>query len=421
MRPSYAAETNTLRVGVAKLDITPKDLTGFYSVWAKRFDSVHDPIYVRALLIDNGATRAALVATDLVEFGDTITLRQRIQRELGIPADHIMITASHDHNAPRGGPIAPGTSSADGRPYSPPSYIKLVDDRIVEALQKAKAGLQPARVGVGTGRADINVNRNGYNGKGYGGADPNGPSDKTVWVVKFETTAGEPLAILMNYGVHSVVVGSANPQLSGDLAGAAERFVERSYGDKLVALWTMGPAGDQNPKYMSGPREGAGSMVYEGMDAQGFVVATEVVQTANRITHMSATASISAGESSFNCDAIPPKPRPANAPPSPFAPNPDFKEVFEKPASYRIYLNLIQINQIALAGVSGEIFTNIYWHLKKDSPLADTILVTMSNGRIGYIGDDASYDGPFGNPSVVRGCAETGIVNGLVDMMSRSQ
>jgi hypothetical protein len=82
------------------------------------------------------------------------------------------------------------------------------------------------------------------------------------------------------------------------------------------------------------------------------------------------------------------------------------------------HLNLIEINQIAITGVSGEVFTNIYLHLKKDSPLSNTIMVTMSNDRIGYIGDDASYDGAFRNASVVRGCAENGIVNGLVQMIS---
>ena len=104
-----------------------------------------------------------------------------------------------------------------------------------------------------------------------------------------------------------------------------------------------------------------------------------------------------------------------------FKPNPNFHETIPAPTSYKIHLNLIEINQIALTGVSGEIFTNIYWHLKKDSPLADTIMVTMSNDRIGYIGDDASYDGPFRNASVVRGCAEPGIVNGLVKMIADNQ
>ncbi len=126
-------------------------------------------------------------------------------------------------------------------------------------------------------------------------------------------------------------------------------------------------------------------------------------------------------KAAFTCETVPPAARPASATPSPFVPNPDFKEKFEFPASAKIYLNLIQINQIALAGVSGEVFTKIYWRLKKESPLANTILVSMSNGRVGYLADDASYDGPFRNPYVVRGCAETGIVNGLMDLVARQQ
>ena len=49
------------------------------------------------------------------------------------------------------------------------------------------------------------------------------------------------------------------------------------------------------------------------------------------------------------------------------------------------------------------------------------MMITMANDRIGYIGDDASYDGPFRNASVVRGCAENGIVNGLVEMIGANQ
>jgi neutral ceramidase len=86
-----------------------------------------------------------------------------------------------------------------------------------------------------------------------------------------------------------------------------------------------------------------------------------------------------------------------------------------------IHLNLIQINQIAITGVSGEVYTKIYWHLKKESPLADMMMVTISNDRIGYIGDDAAYDGPINNAAVVRGCAENGIVNGLVDLMKQNK
>jgi len=51
--------------------------------------------------------------------------------------------------------------------------------------------------------------------------------------------------------VLAVVLGPENRLVTGDIAGAAERFLERYYGDRVVALWTIGAAGDQNPKYMS--------------------------------------------------------------------------------------------------------------------------------------------------------------------------
>jgi Neutral/alkaline non-lysosomal ceramidase, N-terminal len=418
-----AAETNTLRVGAAKIDITPKDLTGLVSVWNKPFDGVHDPIFARALLLDNGTNTAAIVATDLVEFGRTLALRQRIARELAIPVDHIMITASHDHNAPRGGPITPGTSSEQGRPSSTPAYTQFVDDRIVEALKKARSSLQPARVGVGAGYADINVNRNRYNGKGYGGADVDGPSDKTVWVVKFENLSGEPIALLMNYAVHSVVAGPQNALVTGDLAGATERFVEKQLQDKVVALFTMGAAGDQNPKFSTslwtmgsageqGKKDPAMSApAYEAMDTLGAILGAEVIQTANRIARMTPNARIEAEERVFSC-ATPPPTTPAGAASTnamPAAP---------KPATMDIRLGLIKINQIALTGVSGEVFTKIYWRLRKESPLTNTIMATIANDRIGYIADDAEYGGPYSRPDLARGCAEDGIVNGLVDMIS---
>jgi neutral ceramidase len=58
--------------------------------------------------------------------------------------------------------------------------------------------------------------------------------------------------------------------------------------------------------------------------------------------------------------------------------------------------------------------------LKKGSPLSKTIMITIANDRIGRIADDAAYDKPIfevnGSP-LAPGCAENGIVNGLVEMI----
>ena len=54
-------------------------------------------------------------------------------------------------------------------------------------------------------------------------------------------------------------------------------------------------------------------------------------------------------------------------------------------------LSLILLDEVAIAGVSGEVVTNIYRHLRKETPLADTILATIVNDRVGYLVDDAGW------------------------------
>ena len=84
------------------------------------------------------------------------------------------------------------------------------------------------------------------------GNNPDGVSDKTVVVIKFETLSGEPLAIFSNYGVHGTVMGPANLQVSSDLPGATARFVEQHYGGKVVVPLDQRAAGDQDPIYRTG-------------------------------------------------------------------------------------------------------------------------------------------------------------------------
>jgi hypothetical protein len=85
-----------------------------------------------------------------------------------------------------------------------------------------------------------------------------------------------------------------------------------------------------------------------------------------------------------------------------------------------LHLSLIMLNEVGIAGVSGEVVTNIYRHLQRDTPLSNTILATIVNDRVGYLVDDAAYDKPIfevnGSPAA-RGCAENAIVDGLVGMI----
>jgi hypothetical protein len=410
---AWGAESGPLKVGVAKIDSTPEKLEGLTTLWRKPYAGVHDHIYIRALVLDNGKSVAGILAADLVEFGDTVALRERIAKEAGIPADHLILTASHDHAAPRAGIVTPGAQAQVGGAATA-AYSTWLYDKIVEAFKQARAAEQPARMGIGTGRAYVNTNRDEYDPeKGWElGVNYDRPSDKTVWVVKFETPAGDPIAVLFNYGVHSVVAGPENDQLTGDLAGAAERYVEAHYKDKAVALFTIGPAGDQNPTFIGPAQQPVeAAPMYQAVDAEGFMLGAEVVRVAVRIKNLTDAAKIGAEEKVISC---PTKPRTTSAAPG---------QSTQQAANLNIHLGLIKVNEIAFTSVSGEVVTNIYYHLKQASPLKNTMMITLANDRIGYIIDDAAYDTPIfegaGVP-LARGCAENGIVNGLVEMIKEN-
>ena len=154
---------SSFRAGAAKVDITPTQLP-------KTSEGILDHIYARAIVIDNGTTSAALVSVDTGMLGEQVwrTVSQRIEKELGIPAQNLIMNPTHTHSASGG--------SAE---------------QIFNAIKAAKEKLQPARIGYGTGVSYINVQRNIIDRKTHKwweGANYDGPSDKTVAVIKFETT-----------------------------------------------------------------------------------------------------------------------------------------------------------------------------------------------------------------------------------------
>jgi hypothetical protein len=457
-----AATVPNLKVGVAKVDITPKDTTDMVGISPRPYGGVHDRLYARALVLDNGTVTAAIVALDLVEMGDTTVLRQRIEKELGIPAAHIIIDASHDHNAPRGGPPTAGTSSADGRPYSPPAYIQQVDDSIVDVLKQAKAAVQPALVGYGTGKVDVSVARYGYTPERGWRENPNEdiPVDKTVRVAKFTKPDGTPIAIMFNYAVHSnAETGEPSNMINGDIAGNAETFIEHQYKDQVVALWSMSAAADVYPKFnWDMGLETDSTDVFAPIEIQGAMIGGEVMKVIKRTTDMTGVVTLYADARAVPCEMnIPPasgrvgpssgngganggnggnaggngagqnggngggQNAAAGGPPRPAQMKmPHLLDAPKPGDTLDIQLGFIRINQLAITGVSGEIGSHIFEHVASLSPFPENMMITLSNNRDGYIPDDAGWDHQGQGQAFVRGCAEKAIVNNLVEMMKAS-
>lgn len=430
---SFGAHAGALSVGAAKVDITPPadaalQMSG-YAGRTQGFSSVHDHIYARAIVLSDGKTSAAIMAWELIAIPDAVwkDLAQRISTQLGIPVDHLIVAGEHVHSAP-----TISGAYEEGGPKAI-AYTKRAEDLAFQAVKEAKANLQPAKFGWGTGEAYVNINRRERfpNGGWWLGYNPKGPSDKTDAILKFTTLSGKPIAIFMNYSVHGTVMGPDNLEVSGDLPGATSRYVEEFYAGKfqvrgdagwalrlnpqdqgqVVALWTSGPAGDQNPIVDDSGED------FSMVAALGRILGEESVRVANQITSMSSEVEIrSAPEEVLTC----PGRKLSSKPGGPF-PASDLKFVSAKPAHVR--LSLLMLNDIALTGVSAEVLTPIFQRLQRESPLTKMIMITHVNGLSGYIPADAQYNQVSYEVEATHfqpGCAESGIVNGLVKMMKKT-
>ena len=422
----HAADQGGLRAGAARVDITPPAAAALpmsgYGNRTQGFKGIHDHIFVRAIVLDNGTTQVALVAWELIFVPDAVweDVSRQISNEAGIPRENLLLAAVHDHGAPSLGSATPGTAE----------YTKTVQAAAVEAVRLAKARLQPARFGIGTGTAYVNINRRERMPAGgwWLGYNESGPSNKTVTVLRFEDMSGVPIAFFINYPVHVVVMGPENYQITGDLAGATSRFVEQHYagkdrprsdagprlrprpeeksaGEGPVAVWTSGAAGDQNPVSMASGED------FTLVDALGKMLGEEVVRVSAGVK-TSPQARLWGAQQVATC--------PGRRIEGSVRPSTDYRFTDSDPVNIR--LGLVMIDKIALAGVSGEVFTLIHERLKKDSPFPFTIMVTHANGSSGYIPDDAAYDQISYEIVASRlkpGCAESAIVNGLRELMRR--
>ena len=212
-------------VGVAVVDITPPAglaMAGF----AARSDTAtgtHDPLTVRALVVGN----TALVTVDVI--GIDASLSRRVRHRCALADDAVTILATHTH----GGPVSmPGRLwfRTDG------AYLLQLEDGIVQAIEKAKAARQPVRLFGGTG-VDPGYAKNRRQN--------NGPVDRNIPVLRFDSADGAPIAILTSYAFHPVVLAADNLSWTGDYPHFVRQELELAYPG-AVAFFSTGCAGDVN-------------------------------------------------------------------------------------------------------------------------------------------------------------------------------
>ncbi|WP_308910440.1 hypothetical protein [Pseudokordiimonas caeni] len=431
--PAYAADhvDSTLKAGAAKVEFTP-DATAL----PEGYLGILDPVYVRALVLQTGKSKAALVSVDAGAIPDQVWLAaSEASAKLGIPREALQVTATHTHSVPR-------------------DLGAVLSARIAEALKAADARLEPARIAYGEGVSFINVNRNMIDPetrKWWEGPNYDGPSDKTVAVVKVETTNGQPIALYYNYAVHAVITGQLD-KVSGDIPGATSRYIEDALDDRAVALWSEGAAGDQNPIFfqqtydlreirikdfaargidisntmLPGGKEldRSNPAVLKLMKQQEQMIASmgqmlgeEVLHVARSNMNRAETVPVIYGsQKDITCPGRTRTDEGRAGAPGTY--------VDADPVPIR--LSLLRVGDIVIGGVNAEVFNPIAMKFKARSPFARTVMATLTNGYApsGYIPHDAAYAQytfEVVSSRLKPGCAEEAIAEGLLDLIEGSE
>ncbi|MFO0954913.1 MAG: hypothetical protein U0835_27870, partial [Isosphaeraceae bacterium] len=226
-----------LRAGVARVDVTDE-----------RPGPPNDRLYVRALVLDNGETRVALVTVDAVAIGGIGPIgddylpkvRARLERELNLRPSNLMVNASHCH-----GLVVPEAAK-----------------RTVDAVAEAVKRLVPVRIGTGTGREDRVMQNRRLLLKDGSTADVRhaysippdaqvvspGPVDPEIGVLRIDREDGKPLAVVYNFACHPIQ-GVPSGRNTADMTGFSSRVIEENLGEGVVALFVQGCAGDINPAF----------------------------------------------------------------------------------------------------------------------------------------------------------------------------
>ena len=134
----------------------------------------------------------------------------------------------------------------DGEIEALDTYIENLVRQLVGLTVIANSDLQPVRVGAGSDEANVAINREEIDPEDSSilvGRNPDGITDRSVDVLRIDTIDGVPLAVIVGYAAHPVVMGYFQYLYSQDYPGTVRSIVEKA--TNTTCLFLTGAAGNQ--------------------------------------------------------------------------------------------------------------------------------------------------------------------------------
>ncbi len=260
-----------LKAGFVKVDITPgRDL----SLMGYEFrqtslppgnDGVHDPLFARALVLDDGSGPAAILALDLAVTTNALArrLRAAVADALSTEAERVIVACTHTHSGPDlydlhytdAGTLEVGEVDPERDDSPTARYLRDLTVKASEAAARAGGPLYPVRASVREAPLGIGYNRrvrtdegvrHCWNPQEQFDLDPPPMPDPTCTVLLLEQVGGPRRYVLWSAGAHGVALGKTSRVVSGDWPGLACGMIE-----DLVpggrAMFLAGASGNVHP------------------------------------------------------------------------------------------------------------------------------------------------------------------------------
>lgn len=405
-----AAEPAAFRAGAAMVDISPTNFPVIVNAMftERTATKVIDPLHVRAIVLDDGTNRLAFAVVDTCMMPRELIDKAKAEARgaTSIPLEHMLVSATHTHSAP----AAMGClgSRADT------NYAAFLPGKITEAIVKANARLEPARIGwtviddwdhtfnrrwirrpdrmfedpfgFQTVRAHMHP---GHESKDVAG--PSGTVDPALSILSIQKRDGRPLALLANYSQHYY----ESELLSSDYYGRFAKHLAELLGAKdadgeFVGCMSQGTSGDLMWMDYGAPQRKI------GYDAYAREIAERVHKAAGEIRFQDwvpLRAAVRKLELNYR---VPDEARlerarkvvaelkgrlPQNLP-----------EVYAWESIYlnerqrtELVLQAVRIGDLGIAALPNEVFALTGLKLKAQSPLQPLVNIELANGAEGYI------------------------------------
>lgn len=411
---SVTAAAAELRAGAAAVDISPKQYPVLINggMTSRSATKLTDPIYARALVLDDGKAKIAICVVDNCLFPryHIDPAKADASQRTGIPAANMLVSATHTHTAPS----VMGALGTEEDPNYPP----VMRDGISRAIELAHKNLEPAKVAWGV--ADANeyvgvrrwIRRSDRKLKspfgdqdvlanmhpGYLSVDaigPSGPEDPDLTVLSVQAADGRPIALLGNIGMHYF---SGPAPVSADYFGVFCKAVEQTLSagvpagkPPVVGILSQGTSGDTWRVDYSKPKPDKMPTIDEYANG----LAKLAIGAVAGKTHV--TTDLAMASQDIEVKHRQPSPERIEWAKKLIAEMGDRlpktqPEVYAKEVPHLLarpeadmLLQAIRIGDFGLTAMPNEVYALTGLKIKAQSPLAGTMNIELANDELGYI------------------------------------